>query len=108
MASHYAKQLYWYCDTYQSRKINSVGCAFPPKALKSLYLLFWGTKITLYQVFQNDCGIVGCFGKNSLPPFEDKVPHYTTPNITSKPLASVTYHFCHPLSVVNVQKFTRK
>jgi hypothetical protein len=27
---------------------------------------------------------VARIGKNSLPPFDDKVPHYTTPNITSK------------------------
>jgi hypothetical protein len=63
----------------------------------------------IYKVFQNDCDIVGCrIGKNSLPPFHHKVPYYATPNITSKPLASVKYHFCHSLLVVNIQKFTRK
>jgi hypothetical protein len=42
-----------------------------------------------------------------LPPFGDNAPHYTTPNITSKSLASVKYHLCHSLLVVNIQKFTR-
>jgi hypothetical protein len=57
-------------------------------------------------MFQIDCVSYGAWmGTNSLPRFDDKVPHYTT---TFKPLASVKYHFCHSLPVVNIQKFTRK
>jgi hypothetical protein len=41
-------------------------------------------------VFQNDWGSLGArIEKNCLPPFDDKVPHYTTPNMTSKSLATV-------------------
>jgi hypothetical protein len=44
----------------------------------------------MYRVFQNDWGSLGArIEKNCLPPFDDKVPHYTTPNMTSKSLATV-------------------
>jgi hypothetical protein len=57
-----------------------------------ILFLFCSTSIESYKVFQNNCG--AWIGKNSLPPFGDNVPHYTTPNITSKSLASVKYHLC--------------
>jgi hypothetical protein len=68
---------------------DSVSTLFPKTSTQTdqiitimmILFLFCSTSIESYKVFQNNCG--AWIGKNSLPPFGDNVPHYTTPNITS-------------------------